>query len=121
MSERSRKPVGALAVLVVVLLGAAACDGSTFLAAGGSGQPVCEAAIQSRLTSYGVKLDEMTNKRWYRDTFAREGGRGPTSGYRFYGRPPSCSSGDIAISLSSRCGIQQLRTRGGCDLPQPEK
>jgi len=75
------------------------------------------------LNAYGVKLDEMTDKRWYRDTFAREGGRGgPVSGYRFYGRPPSCSSGDVAaISLSSRCGIQQLRTRGGCDLPQPER
>jgi len=34
---RSNAPIGAVAVMVAVLLGAAACDNSTFLAAGGSG------------------------------------------------------------------------------------
>lgn len=119
MAKRSTAPTGAVALLVVVLSGASGCDGSMFLNAGASGQPVCEQAIQARLTRYSVKLHEMTNKRWYRDTFAREGGPGPTSGYRFYGRPASCSSGDIAISLSSNCGIQDFRTRGGCGLPAP--
>ncbi len=111
--------VGAAAVFAVMLVGAAGCDTSPFLNAGSSGQPVCESAIQKRLTPYGLKLGEMTNKRWRRDTFAREGGGGRTSGYRFYGRPPSCSSGDVAISLWPNCGIQQLRARGGCALPDP--
>lgn len=119
MARRSHAPIGALAVLVVVLLGTAACDGSKFLAAGVTGQPVCQKAIQARLTRYGVKLDEMTHQRWYRDTFARRGGRGRTSGYRFYGRPASCPRGDVAISMWPNCGIQHFRTRGGCTLPEP--
>lgn len=121
MAKHSIAPIGAIALFGVVLFGATGCDGSTFLDAGASGQPVCQKAIQARLTGYGVKLGEMTNKRWYRDSFAREGGPGPTSGYRFYGRLPSCPRGDVAISLSSNCGIQNLRTRGGCDLPNPGK
>jgi len=121
MRKFSIAQIGTIAVLGVVLVGAAGCDMSTFLNAGASGQPVCVSAIQKRLTPYGVKLSEMTNKRWYRDSFAREGGRGRTSGYRFYGRPPTCSSGDVAISLWPNCGIQQIRTRGGCDLPDPGK
>lgn len=119
MGERWIARIGAGAAFCAVLWGTSGCDGLPSLHAGASGQPVCEKAIQARLAPYDVKLDEMTNKRWYRDAFAREGGRGPTSGYRFYGRPASCSSGDVAISLWPNCGIQQFRTRGGCDLPDP--
>lgn len=119
MRTRVNTSISAVAVLGVVLLGAAGCDSSSFLSAGNSGQPVCVSAIEKRLAPTGVKLNEMTNKRWYRDAFAREGGNGRTSGYRFYGRPASCSSGDVAISLWPNCRIQQVRTRGGCELPDP--
>lgn len=119
MGVRSNSLIGAIAVFGGVLFGANACDGSMFLNAGASGEPRCVSAIEARMARYGVKLDEMTNKRWIRDTFAREGGAGRTSGYRFYGRPASCSSGDVAISLWPNCGIQDVRTRGGCNLPEP--
>ena len=36
------------------------------------------------------------------------------SGYQFYGRPASCSSGSLYISVTTGCEISNMHTEGGC-------
>ena len=86
--------------------------------AGGAdyGDHPCASAVAERLQQYGLSLGEMSDARWYTDRFAREGGMsGPVDTYRFYGRPASCAEGSVVVTMGSSCGIQNVRSRGGCE------
>ena len=113
-----RLPLVLFTVLVVLLLsGGWSAAGGGYRDATAPGFHRCHDAVEQRLSRYGISLDQMSNIRWDRDTFAREGSYGELSGYRFYGRPATCTGGDIAISLWPNCGIQQIRARGECAVP----
>ncbi len=78
----------------------------------------CAAAVAARLQQHGVVLAEMTEVRWLTDRFAREGGaRGPINTITFIGRPPTCERGSVQVTMWGDCGVQNVRARGGCELP----
>jgi hypothetical protein len=113
-----------LAAVVAVVGGVAAsnarADLEVLVAGGasiGAGGHPCASAVAARLQQHGLDMSEMSEVRWYADRFAREGGMsGPVDTYRFYGRPASCASGSVAVTMGSSCGIQSVRTRGGCEV-----
>ena len=83
--------------------------------AGGSHR--CESAVAAALQQHGLNISEMNDVRWHTDSFAREGGSGGgVDTYRFYGRPASCAKGAVAVTMGSTCRVQEVRTRGGCEV-----
>ena len=111
-----------LAAVVAVVGGVAVAGARADLqvqVAGGAdyGDHPCASAVAERLQQHGLSLGDMSDVRWYTDRFVREGGAtGPVNTYRFYGRPASCVKGSVAITMGSSCGIQNVRTRGGCEV-----
>ena len=114
-----------LAAVLAVVGGVAAADARADLevqVAGGAGDYTggshrCESAVAGILQQHGLNMSDMSDVRWYTDRFAREGGNsGPVDTYRFYGRPASCAKGSVAVTLGSTCGVQSVRTRGGCEV-----
>ena len=108
---------------VVAVVGAVAVAGARadlrVQVAGGAdnGDHPCASAVAERLQQHGLNLGEMSDVRWYTDRFAREGGAtGPVDTFRFYGRPASCAEGSVAVTMGASCGIQSVRTRGGCEV-----
>jgi hypothetical protein len=78
-------------------------------------QNVCQANIAQVLSEYGVKLSDVVNPTWQTLRWAHPGDEnGPVSGYQFYGRPASCSSGSLYISVTTGCEISNMHTDGGC-------
>jgi hypothetical protein len=77
----------------------------------------CASAVAARLQQHGLNIGDMRDVRWYADRFAREGGMsGPVDTYRFYGRPASCAKGSVAVTMGASCGVQSVRTQGGCEV-----
>lgn len=77
----------------------------------------CQAAVEHALAGHGIKPGEVKVLGWKTDHFAEEGGGdGPIDGYRFYGRPSSCESGEISIELGKHCGVEDVFTHGGCRI-----
>lgn len=75
----------------------------------------CREQIDYLLKHYGLSLDEMQDTYWYSDYFAERGGRvGEPDGHRFYGRPPSCKDGNVAIELYTSCHIDDVYSQGDC-------
>jgi hypothetical protein len=73
--------------------------------------------VAARLQQHGLNIGDMSDVRWYTDRFAREGGNtGPVNTYRFYGRPASCAGGSVAVTMGATCGVQNVRTQGGCEV-----
>jgi hypothetical protein len=111
-----------VAVVGGVAVAGARADLQVRVAGGADGGMVgdshpCASAVAARLQQYGLNMSEMRDVRWYADRFAREGGAGgPVDTYRFYGRPASCAKGSVAVTMGPSCGIQSVRTRGGCDV-----
>jgi hypothetical protein len=107
-----------LAAVLAVVGGVAASNARADLDArvAGDSHP-CASAVAAGLQQHGLNISEMSDVRWYADRFAREGGMsGPVDTYRFYGRPASCTSGSVAVTMGASCGIQSVRTRGGCEV-----
>jgi|SRR5512132_1931934 hypothetical protein len=75
---------------------------------------VCQANIAQVLSEHGVKLSDVANPAWQTLHWAAPGRNGPVSGYQFYGRPASCSSGSLYISVTTGCEISDMHTEGGC-------
>ena len=114
-----------LAAVLAVLWGVAATNARAGLdvevagRAGGSAgaSHPCASAVAAALQQHGLNISEMSDVRWYADRFAREGGMsGPVDTYRFYGRPASCAEGSVVVTMGSSCGIQNVRSRGGCEV-----
>ncbi len=77
---------------------------------------LCQAAVEHALAVHGINLSEVKVFGWRTDRFATQEGDGPVDGYRFYGRPPACDSGEISVELGSTCGIQDVFTHGKCRI-----
>ena len=114
-----------LAAVLAVVGGVAASKARADLeveVAGGAGGSAgashpCASAVAAALQQHGLNISEMSDVRWYADRFAREGGAGgPVDTYRFYGRPASCAKGSVAVTMGASCGVQNVRTRGGCEV-----
>ena len=100
----NRFRVAAIAVVMTVVGSAAQAQ-----------QNVCQANIAQVLSEYGVKLTDVVNPTWQTLRWAHPGDEnGPVSGYQFYGRPASCSSGSLYISVTTGCEISNMHTEGGC-------
>jgi hypothetical protein len=107
-----------LAAVLAVVGGVAASNARADLEAhvAGDSHP-CASAVAARLQQHGLNIGDMSDVRWYTDRFAREGGNtGPVNTYRFYGRPASCASGSVAVTMGATCGVQNVRTQGGCEV-----
>ena len=90
---------------VVIMVGSAAL----------AQQNVCQANVAQVLSEYGVNLNDVTNPTWQTQRWAHRGeANGPVYGYQFSGRPASCSSGSLYISLTTGCEISEMHTDGGC-------
>jgi len=114
-----------LAAAIAVVGGIAASNARADIevqVAGGAGWSTggshpCASAVAAGLQHHGLNISEMSDVRWYADRFAREGGMsGPVDTYRFYGRPASCAKGSVAVTMGASCGVQSVRTRGGCEV-----
>jgi len=114
-----------LAAAIAVVGGIAASNARADIevqVAGGAGWSTggshpCASAVAAGLQQHGLNISEMSDVRWYADRFAREGGMsGPVDTYRFYGRPASCAKGSVAVTMGASCGVQSVRTRGGCEV-----
>ncbi len=112
-----RSIAGAVMIGATVVFGGAA-EADIFTGSSWDGSLRRGEAVDSRLRELGLSLEEMRDVRWHTDTFAREGDIGQLSGFRFLGRPPSCAEGLVAISMWPNCRIQQIRTRGRCELSE---
>ncbi|MBK8176639.1 MAG: hypothetical protein IPK66_15645 [Rhodospirillales bacterium] len=76
-------------------------------------QNVCQGNIAQVLSEHGVKLSEVADPQWQALRWAAAGRNGPVSGYQFYGRPASRSSGSLNISVTTGCEISDMHTEGG--------
>ena len=73
------------------------------------------AMFEQVLSEYGVKFGDVVNPTWQTLRWAHPGdANGPVSGYQFYGRPASCSSGSLYVSVTTGCEISNMHTEGGC-------
>ena len=118
----NRIGLGVLAALTFVFgLSATVSPRAQMLVGGGyegaaAGGHRCQAQVEAQLQQLGMKMSEMSEIRWYTDTFAKEGSSKQVAGFRFYGRPKSCTSGSVQVTLWDNCGVQNVRTRGGCEV-----
>jgi len=103
-----------IALAIAVAAGAVGCAGPVGVSGSAFDHP-CREAIDSALARTGVHVDDLSNVLAQADITGAGVDR-TLIGYRFQGRPPACAEGDVAISLWPNCGIQQIRTRGGCKL-----
>jgi len=110
------RTLAAVAIVAGNLVFADNGDADIFTGSSWDGSLRCGSAVDTRLRELGLSLDQMRDVRWHTDTFAREGDVGQLSGVRFLGRPPSCAEGSVAITMWPDCGIQEIRTRGGCEV-----
>lgn len=81
------------------------------------GEDVCAPAVERALTRHGLSLATMAEPRWFIDRFADSDvseEMQPISGYRFYGRPPQCEAGAVAVATWKSCAVTDLRTVGAC-------
>ncbi|MBX3516912.1 MAG: hypothetical protein KF815_08220 [Rhodospirillales bacterium] len=78
----------------------------------------CQKAVADALSNYGVKWTDLKNVQWDVDTWntSSRGGGTSISGYQMYAEPASCASGDIIVEMDEGCGINDIATRGGCQI-----
>ncbi len=78
----------------------------------------CASRAEFELKQHRLSMSDMTDVQWQTERFAagQNRGDGTVSGYSFYGRPPSCSSGQIVIEMWPDCGVQDVYTHGGCKI-----
>jgi hypothetical protein len=78
-------------------------------------QNVCQANIAQVLFEHGVNLNDVANPTWQTFRWAHRGeANAPVYGYQFSGRPASCSSGELYVSVTTGCEIAEMHTEGGC-------
>lgn len=75
----------------------------------------CAKVVSSQLEAFGINMDSVKNVQWKTDNFNHHGAN-TVSGYRFYGEPPACESGQIAIEMWANCGITDTYTTGECRI-----
>lgn len=73
----------------------------------------CAAQLEEQLQLYGLMLAEMSNRQWQSQS---EPGSAAVAGYRFTGRPASCSSGGLAASFWADCTLIEMVTTGACRI-----
>lgn len=87
------------------------------LAAGVSGAVTaerhpCWRAAEERLRDAGLRFDDLQRADWIRET-QYDGSR--VTGYRLYAKPKqNCPSGNLVISMTRYCLIQNVYTSGEC-------
>lgn len=80
-------------------------------------QNVCEVNVAQVLAEYGVKMSDIADSSWQTSRWASRGDAyGPINGYQFSGRPASCDSGTLYVSVTTGCEISNLHTQGGCKI-----
>lgn len=77
----------------------------------------CGAALAAALKPYGLTLSEMADPRWHTDTTGSRPDGVYLTGFRFYGKPPMCSGGRLAVQLGPKCQVQDIATAFGCSVP----
>lgn len=75
----------------------------------------CTSVVSEQLKVLGVNMASLKNPQWLTDNFNHRG-LNTVSGYRFYGEPPTCTSGEIAVEMNAQCGISDVYTTGECRI-----
>lgn len=75
----------------------------------------CISVVSEQLKVLGVNMASLKNPQWLTDNFNHRG-QNVVSGYRFYGEPPTCASGEIAVEMNAQCGISDVYTTGECRI-----
>ncbi len=78
----------------------------------------CASRVAHELSQHGLSMNNMKDVQWQTERTAagKDQGDGTVSGYNFYARPSSCSSGQIVIEMWQNCGVQDIYTHGGCKI-----
>ena len=78
----------------------------------------CASRAEFELKQHGLSMSDMKDVNWQTERFAavQHNADGTVSGYSFYARPASCSSGQIVIEMWPNCGVQDIYTHGGCKI-----
>jgi len=78
----------------------------------------CQSRVEFELKEHGLSMEDMSDVQWQMESFAagQHNAGGTLSGYSFYARPSSCSSGQIVIEMWPNCGVQDIFTQGGCNI-----
>lgn len=78
----------------------------------------CQTRVEFELQQHGLSMADMSDVQWQTERFAagQHNAGGTVSGYSFYARPASCSSGQIVIEMWPDCGVQDTFTQGGCNI-----
>lgn len=77
----------------------------------------CSPALADALQPYDMNLREMRNVHWLADTTGSRSDGVFLQGYRFYGAPPACGSGRIAVQFGPKCQVEDMDTTWGCNVP----
>ncbi|MCM8626613.1 hypothetical protein [Accumulibacter sp.] len=75
----------------------------------------CTSVVSEQLKVLGVNMASLKNPQWLTDNFNHRGVN-TVSGYRFYGEPPTCTNGEIAVEMNALCGISDVYTTGECRI-----
>jgi hypothetical protein len=78
---------------------------------------VCQGALTDALSSYGVKWADLHNVQWDVDTW-NDSRRGGTTirGHQMHAGPASCTEGSLVVEMNDNCGINDIYTRGSCQI-----
>lgn len=87
-------------------------------ASAGAQDDTCMERAEFELKQHGLSMSDMKDINWQTERFAagQHNADGTISGYSFYARPASCSSGQIVIEMWPDCGVQDIYTHGGCEI-----